>query len=203
MIKVAVFDLGGVVWNHFIFHDELFPAWANLIGWESDRLRKEFNRVYQEIEKGQLKLSDWLQSLNPAIDTNQCQLVLDQLLKKYFKTSTNWEMVGLISSLKRNGLAIGCLSNAEGFMAPLHRWLQAEIGFDFQILSYQVRARKPDEEIYQEIFNFGSWRSEEVVFIDDTPKNVIGAQKLGINAIKFDNNRQLQDDLLTWGIKIS
>ncbi|MFH1561530.1 MAG: HAD-IA family hydrolase, partial [Patescibacteria group bacterium] len=138
---------------------------------------------------------DWLQSLNQEVGPDECLSVFNQLLKKHFEQSMDQEVVKLISDLKKSGLVVGCLSNTENYMEPFHHRLQELVGFDFRILSYQAGLRKPDEKIYRLIFDFGSWKPEEVVFIDDKEENVVGAKKLGIEAVRFKNYQQLLKDL--------
>ena len=66
---------------------------------------------------------------------------------------------------------------------------------DGGILSYKVKLTKPDPEIYKLLLSMYSLKAEECVFIDDTPKNVDAAMKLGIKGIVYKTHEQAAGDL--------
>jgi len=68
--------------------------------------------------------------------------------------------------------------------------------------SHQVGARKPEAIIYEKVLKRIGVRAEESVFVDDVPKFVRGARKVGMHAIRFRNNEQLVRDLKKMGVKI-
>jgi HAD superfamily hydrolase (TIGR01509 family) len=67
--------------------------------------------------------------------------------------------------------------------------------FDFGYTSWQLKLRKPDPQIYQAVLTLQNLKPEEVVFIDDTPKNVDSAKSLGIESILFTDNAQFLNSL--------
>lgn len=74
--------------------------------------------------------------------------------------------------------------------------------FDRLFPSHKVGARKPDALIYQKVLRAIKYKPEETVFIDDVPKFVRGARKVGMHAIRFRSNEQLVSDLKKLGVKI-
>lgn len=94
------------------------------------------------------------------------------------------------------------LSNAENYLFPyIHRRLSSL--FDHLIISWQVGFRKPDPQIYQQIFKYGSWKPEEVIFVDDKEENVLGAQALGINGVLFEGYPKLLSELKKYQITVN
>lgn len=47
---------------------------------------------------------------------------------------------------------------------------------------------KPDKNIYEYLLSSYSLKKEECLFVDDTEKNIIGAQTVGISGYLFDGN---------------
>jgi putative hydrolase of the HAD superfamily len=63
------------------------------------------------------------------------------------------------------------------------------------ILSYQVKAMKPDPAFYAAALEMAECTPEECVFIDDLPENVAGAKLAGFDGILFESFPQLSEEL--------
>ena len=61
---------------------------------------------------------------------------------------------------------------------------------------------KPDPAIFQLLFDRYALRGEDCVFIDDTMKNVKGAEAVGMHALLFEMPEKLADDLRTLGFNL-
>ena len=77
--------------------------------------------------------------------------------------------------------------------------------FDFAIISYEVKTRKPEPKIYQLLLkkihtHNKTINSNQVVFIDDKKYNLVPAKKLGIHTINFQNNAQTIKELKKLGV---
>ena len=181
--KCYVFDIGNVVWYYPALQRQFLTTWAGQLNLTYDQMFSEFVLVYQQLETGHLKLSDWALSLGGDLDKFIASL--DQV---YSLPNFNHHLISttinFINQLRSENLPLGYLSNVEEFLYPyIHQRL--EHLFDFHILSYQVGVRKPHPQIYQEIFKYGPWQPSEVIFFDDTLSNVTAAKELGINAVHF------------------
>ncbi len=195
MIKCVVFDVGNVLWDYEPFHQELFKQWAKLVDIANSQLYQEFNQVYQEFERGEKDYLSWLAELGENVNYQQVEENLKDLIDRHFRLYLNNKLVNLILKLKSNHIIVGCLSNTENFMESFHRKLGEKIDFDFQILSYEVGARKPEKKIYQKIFNYVDFKASEILFIDDKQENVIGAKELGISSLTYRSYKQLKRTL--------
>lgn len=71
---------------------------------------------------------------------------------------------------------------------------------DGGILSYRDKLIKPQREIYQLLLERYGLKAEESVFLDDTEKNLSGAEKLGIRTILFQSREQAVEDLEKLGV---
>ena len=59
--------------------------------------------------------------------------------------------------------------------------------------SHQMKKRKPDAEIFEQVLQEGNFRPEETLFLDDNQANVEGASKLGIKIVHVVNPDMIYD----------
>jgi FMN phosphatase YigB (HAD superfamily) len=67
-------------------------------------------------------------------------------------------------------------------------------------LSYEVKAMKPQPEIYRAAIASAQCRPEECFFTDDILEYVEAARGLGIDAVQFESREQIERDLRARGI---
>jgi epoxide hydrolase-like predicted phosphatase len=81
-------------------------------------------------------------------------------------------------------------SNFSSLLRPLleKKWKIVD-AFDVVVISSEVKLLKPDPRIYQLTLKRLHVKPEEAIFIDDTEKNVLGAQALGIHGILFKDSQ--------------
>lgn len=68
------------------------------------------------------------------------------------------------------------------------------------VLSYQVKAMKPHPDIYRAAIAAAGCRPEECFYTDDIAAYVEGAQRMGIDAVQFEDAEQLQREMRARGI---
>ncbi len=66
--------------------------------------------------------------------------------------------------------------------------------FDYGVVSYKIKARKPSLAGFQVVLDHFNVKPEEAVFTDDSAKNLVNAQALGIKTIQFKSINQLKDE---------
>ena len=104
-------------------------------------------------------------------------------------------MVSFARSLNRSGFTMGMLSNIPCDFVGWTRWHNPWIDelFDPVLFSCRLRLAKPDEEIFAVALARLSQSAgrklapEDVLFVDDSPKNVEAATKLGFLGHCFEN----------------
>jgi 2-haloacid dehalogenase len=72
--------------------------------------------------------------------------------------------------------------------------------FDGVVVSGAEKMRKPTPEFYQILLDRYNVKAQESLFIDDNYRNILAAEKLGINSIHFTSPEQLKEELLKRGI---
>ena len=101
-----------------------------------------------------------------------------------------------LKELKERGYGVYYISN---FAHKAHMECKKALDFLSEmnggILSYQDKLIKPDPEIYRLLCQRYGLKAEECVFIDDTEKNVLAAQKEGMKGIVFHTLGQAKEEL--------
>ncbi len=84
-----------------------------------------------------------------------------------------WPMVELHAALRQRGIPTYIFSNTND-LAILHirRNFPFFANFDGYILSYEVRAMKPDPRIYEALEQMSGKRGPEILYLDDRQENV-------------------------------
>jgi HAD superfamily hydrolase (TIGR01509 family) len=110
------------------------------------------------------------------------------------------DMVPVLQRCRQAGVGMGLLSNTcEAHWEWLQRHpMETVVGwFDPIVLSYRVRAMKPDLSIYRSAEQMAGVAPESIFFIDDRAENVAGARAAGWRATQFVDASGLQQELDT------
>ena len=109
---------------------------------------------------------------------------------------------GMLAGLaERYRLVLLSNTNAIHFegLRETHRHLLRH--FDSLVLSYDVKAMKPQAEIFQAAIDRAGCRPEECFYTDDIAVYVEAAKSLGIDAVQFESLEQLHRELRARGIR--
>ena len=87
----------------------------------------------------------------------------------------------LVDDVRALGIKVGLLSNSWGNTYPLDR---LSVSFDDMVISGQVRMRKPQPEIFGLAVSRLAANAERTVFVDDAGRNIDGARRAGLRAIR-------------------
>lgn len=111
--------------------------------------------------------------------------------------------IELFRRLRTEGYRLSLLSNTNPFIME---WAfskdfdghghSLDEYLDSFYLSYEMKVMKPDEKIFRMMLDAEHVSPSQVLFIDDGPKNVEAARKIGINAIQATNGEDWTGDLL-------
>ena len=72
--------------------------------------------------------------------------------------------------------------------------------FEHCAFSYSLRSVKPEPECYRAVLAMLGAGPADVVFLDDKPENVAGAQALGIRSVHFTDPGQARAALAAYGV---
>lgn len=104
--------------------------------------------------------------------------------------------VQILKELKESGVKLFALSNwnAELYNRTLNDFPFLQ-WFDGKVLSGEVKMKKPDENIYNELLQRYRIHPSQALFVDDSEKNVETAHKLGIRSHRFTTPELLRKEL--------
>ena len=201
-IDTIIFDLGGV-----------------LIDWNPRYVYRKIFKTEQEIEwfLENVTTPDWNENQDAGYPLHKATEELvgkhpewEPEIKAYYG---RWlEMLGgqihetveILQQLKHTGkYRLYALTNwsAETFPHALERFEFFKL-FEGVVVSGEEKMRKPSAEFYKIILDRYRLDPSTTVFIDDSLRNVKGAEALGITGIHFHNPSQLKDELRRLGIEI-
>lgn len=200
MITTIIFDIGNVLadftWKE---HFESFGYDAAMV--ERLAAATVLSKEWNEYDRGVISDEEIIESFvvnDPAIEADIRRVLAD--VKTIIKR--NDYAIPWIQELKAKGYRCLYLSN---FSHKAETECAHALDFipymDGGILSYRDQVIKPMPEIYQLLIDRYALKPEECVFMDDTPRNLEGAEKFGIHTIHFRNQAQAADELRTLGVK--
>ncbi|MBV6452299.1 MAG: Phosphoglycolate phosphatase [Anaerolineales bacterium] len=193
-IKAIIFDFGNVLleWNpwyvyrrHFdnegamkeFFHEVDFTAW---------NARQDKGRTFKE------GVADHAQKFPQYAH-------LFQAYHDHWKDSIGEAITGSVEILKRlkaKGYPLYGLSNwsAETFPFAREKYDFFEL-FDDMVISADVRAVKPEPEIFEIMLGKIRKPANECLFIDDSLANIEQAKRMGFVTIHFTSPERLENEL--------
>jgi 2-haloacid dehalogenase len=195
MINTIIFDLGAVLidWNPRYMYRTIFD--------NKDEMEKFLAGV---------TTSDWNEEQDAGRPLQHGTEILIQQFPEHEENIRafygRWEeMLGeafhdtveIFRQLKESGkYKIYALTNwsAETFPVAFERYDFLK-WFDGIVVSGEEKMRKPTPEFYHILLNRYSIKPQEALFIDDNYRNILAAEKLGINCIHFTSAEQLNKDL--------
>jgi len=110
------------------------------------------------------------------------------------------ENVALMRRLKAAGRPVYALSNFASVKFAIARQMYDFLNeFDVCVVSGHVGVVKPDPRIYKMLFERAGRRPEDLVFIDDSLRNVEAARALNMAAIHYVSGVDLESELKARG----
>lgn len=203
--KVIVFDLGKVIFDYDL----------NIISKALSKFSSEIN-LFNDMESFMASNADlfvkYEKGLISSIDFyNQIVSLLSLKDLSFEEFSDIWneiftpmnDVIDLIDTLsKKYELSLLSNTNDLHFEYLYKKYTKVFNNFKNTHLSYKMKMRKPDVEIYENIINFYKVEPEKLFFTDDNQDNVFAAQKIGIKSFVFENSLKLKKDLNSFGIEI-
>lgn len=199
MIRNIIFDIGNVLAD---FTWEEHYRRFGYTGERLDRLAKATVKsdAWNEYDRGALTDEEILQKFidnDPEIETDirRCLADVEGMVVR------NDYAIPWIQELRQKGYKTLYLSNfSERAAKECAKSLDFIPYMDGGILSYQEKVIKPMPEIYQLLLDRYQLVPEECVFLDDTQKNLTGAEVFGIHTILFQNQSQAKEELRRLGV---
>jgi len=200
MIKTIIFDLGAVLidWNPRYMYKNIFDNENEMEKFLAEVTTSDWNEE-QDAGRSLSEGTEWLVKQHPQHE---------ELIRAFYG---RWEeMLGeafhdtveIFRQLKDSGkYKIYALTNwsHETFPVAFERFDFLK-WFDGIVVSGEEKMRKPTPEFYHILLDRYQIKPDESLFIDDNYRNILAADKIGINCIHFTSAEELEKELMRLGV---
>ncbi len=199
--KNIIFDFGGVIIN--IDYHLTTKAFRELGLDNFDELFSKLKQsdLFDRYEKGLISSSDFRTALKSNFHLNVDDATFDKAWNAMLLDIPT-ERLALLKRLKSTHRTFLLSNTNEIHIDTIYERMKTEMNIpDFSVyfekiyLSYKVKMRKPDIEIFELVLNENNLDPAETLFIDDSPQHLEGAKKLGIQTYWLDVNKESIMDL--------
>ncbi len=199
MIKAVIFDLGRVL-VHFDFslgYRQLEP----LCGIPADEipLRVAESRLAIRLESGELAPREFARELGQLLGF---EISFEEFCRIWCSVFTKPTLIpeALVEAIGKTHRLV-LLSNTNSIHFEMLRENYPILRhFHACVLSHEVRAMKPNPQIYQAAIEAAGCAPEECFFTDDIAEYVAGAKAMGLDAVQFQSASQIEAELRSRGV---
>jgi HAD superfamily hydrolase (TIGR01509 family) len=202
MIKLILFDLGGVIYTSN--RNESVKRFAALGLKNADSRLSAYTQtgIFGDLEEGKITDIEFLEALEKdtgkEISWNDCRHAW-----LGYAADLPERNIKLLETLCKQGYRLALASNTNEFMMS---WTcsnefdgkgnSIKHYMDELYVSYKIGALKPSRRFFEFILDKENVKPEETLFIDDGPKNVEAAKSIGVNTIQAINGEDWTKDVL-------
>ncbi|NOY14591.1 MAG: HAD family phosphatase [bacterium] len=189
-----IFDLGGVVFTNGTkkFIQSLTARYPTL----DIMLIKNLihtGPLADAYRAGQVSRHQFWQTIIHKLNLKESIDQLENEWISYYKPKT--QVIKLIQRLQKTGRHCYYLSdNIKQRAIRLDQKYNFQRLFKGGVFSYHIGLRKPNLKVYQALLNTYKLDPSACLFIDDKPKNLLPAKKLGMTPILFTSPQKLLED---------
>lgn len=201
VIKNIVFDLGGVIMT--LDPAEALRRFKALGLSDAERYLDSYTQsgIFGNLEEGKITAEDFRSKLSSLTGH---ELTFDECKHAWlgYRKDVPQRNLDLLKGLRVKGYRLILLSNTNPFMMD---WaLSCEFDgkgsslndyFDALYLSYRLGIMKPAPDFFRQVLDNENILPEETLFVDDGPRNVEAAGKLGFITMCPDNGSDWTGEL--------
>ena len=181
-IAFVYFDIGGV----FLEWSKALHGAAHSFGINPEDLIAVFDENHEAITKGNITADNlWEKACDKlSLRNGKGFNLLESWVGDYVPINETYEFATSLVGKYRLGL----LSNIYKGMFPLlqERKIVPKIAWDQVVLSCEVRAKKPEKEMFALAEKNAGVDPANILLIDDSESSILGARESGWQAIHFE-----------------
>lgn len=201
MIKVIVFDLGGVLVD--LDMDVCKDHFIKILAYEkiTELLDPCHQKgIYSDLEEGKITPDEFRQLILKDSKPGSVAEDVDRCMYS-FLTGMAEEKAPLLKELAKKYRLFILTNNNAISMARCHdvfmeHGIDYEKIFEHEFISAEMKMLKPSQAIYEEVIRQIGTAAEEILFIDDSVSNVEAASKLGIRAVHYVPGTDLRTTIM-------
>lgn len=199
-ITTIIFDIGNVLVD-FDFEKCFKKSIRDKVNYEKVKKATVDSNIWGEFDRGVWSDDAILEAFikNDVSVKAEIQEVFDHLDGIIKKRDF---VIPWIKQLKEKGYQVLVLSNFPKRTYDMNKVVMDELmaEVDGGILSYQVKAIKPNVSIYRMLLEKYHLNAETCIFLDDTEKNLVTARKLGMKVIHYIGKKEAMEEFEKFGI---
>ena len=198
--QAVLFDLGGVVVE--VESDRLVYQVSQLIGCPFDEVQAA---VYHQdlllpFELGRISAKAYYEGLKTRL---QLSWTYEQFVRAWNGIfQENADVTEIAGRLRKRHKLTALTNTNELHLQHIRDTIPSLSVIQDWVASCDVGLRKPDPKIYLLALERARVRPREAVYIDDRPELVEAGRSVGLTAIRFENSRQLEQDLQAIGLNL-
>lgn len=195
--KAVVFDYAGVISGES--GSKFNQRICELLGVGVDDFIAVYYRYNDLCNIGKISWEElWEKILIEMDRSSYLESVID-LIKKPKKI--NAEVISLVKELKSLGYTTALLSNYSKKGGERMRKIEhLDTIFDFMLISGETKLAKPNRDAFDNLVDTLKLKAQDIVFIDDAPKNIKTASEMGITSILCSDTKALRKQLIEQGV---
>lgn len=201
MIKNIIFDLGGVIIT--IDQDEAVRRFKALGLVDAERWLDPYTQTgfFGDVEAGRITAEEFRRKLSSVVGR---ELSFDECKHGWlgYRKELPTYKLDALRELRAKGYRLILLSNTNPYMMS---WAQSpdfdgrgntlDSYFDASYKSYELKTMKPDPAFFKAVIEGERIAPQESIFIDDGPRNIEAASRLGFHCICLGNGADWRGEL--------
>jgi putative hydrolase of the HAD superfamily len=201
VIHTVILDFGNVISKPQ--NQTQVSTMCRLTHQSTDSFKKAYNKYRLTYDQGLLNGTEYWTHILNDLGQNPDPAIIQQLIQADIQSWSDIDtrIIYWAMRLKAQGYHIAILSNLPIDQRKHYQqhfdWIKT---FDHTFYSCDIKAIKPQPQIYEHVIQTLNCPAQHLLFIDDKQENVDGAQKTGINAILYTTFEQLAKDLKPYNI---
>lgn len=198
-IKLIIFDFSGVCFNEE--EEPYIRKFAEENKLNPEKCYEHFSVLVKKAEVDEISGKEVFQKL---LDHYKLKGNPEAMIESMIAMKVRYpETFALIQQLRKNYMTAYFTNYNRDFWEEIAKTFDVSPYFDYGIVSYQIKSRKPAKEGFEHILKQFGLQPQEAVFIDDSAKNLINAREMGIITIHLTKRTRLKEELKTIGIGIN
>jgi putative hydrolase of the HAD superfamily len=198
MIKVCMFDMGGVLVRNFMVAPKLL-AFLGCSETSFSELPDLFRQALRSHSKGDIAEKELWEIYEKATGSSVVKHE-GSLLGKFFEPTLDIPTLEILSELKQQGHRVICGTNVNDSHYTIHHQLHQYDIFDHVYASHLMHRAKPDSSFFQFILQKEQLKPDQLFFTDDMPSNVASAQEQGLISYPYSDASTLRLQLMELGL---
>jgi epoxide hydrolase-like predicted phosphatase len=150
---------------------------------------EDTDHPWHQVERGEMAIADWAVAVTEVGRQQGIEVDFTPLQAMLGELTLHEPILDRVRTLRTEGYKLGLITNNVREGSAMWRSLvPVDELFDAVVDSSEVGMRKPNPAIYHHALELlGGVPPHQAVFLDDSPGNVVGAQRAGLHAILVED----------------